>query len=119
MRTLWINTETMEHVFSDHAWDTTGNVPVWITCNHVLTVGYRATYTWNTATGYVGHDASIVYALPAPASDEDPQPLRMAQRNDGYGTSERHPRMNNSTGSASSNPDNSTRVFGGGESSYR
>jgi hypothetical protein len=121
MRLLWINTHTGEHVFAEHPMERDSNgVPYSMVPNVTLSVGFRSTYAWENLPGSVGgHAAEVVYALPAPLDDEEPQPLRMGLRNDGYGTSEKHPRMNNSVGSASSNPDNSSRVFGGGESAYR
>jgi len=118
MRTLWLNTVTMEHTFSAHATVPGPNSTTIPICpNNCLSAGFDSTYTWvGSVNGVAGE---IVYALPAPVSDDEPQPLRMALRNDGYGTSEKHPRMHDSVGAASSNPDNSSRVFGGGESSYR
>jgi hypothetical protein len=119
MKMLWLNTETNEHAFApEHATYTAAGLIYHYAPNWCLATGFKSTYSSRHGISISGFTGTAVWAVPAPPGD-DVVPMRMSLRNDGYGASEKHPRMNNSNGNASSNPDNSSRVYGHGRNAYR
>lgn len=120
MKALWINPQTQEHTFADkHTTIIASDGSIYrYTPNWCIACGLGSTFATRVSISFVANAGTAIWAVPAPPGG-DVVPMRMAQRDDGYGTFEKHARMNHTSQETSSNPENSTRVVGSGSTSYR
>lgn len=95
--------------------------------DYIYAIGYAATYAegnfvynfWNTTWNGWDYVLTRKAWMWAPAIDQATiQPVRMTNRDDGVGTGENHPRLQNTDGSKASSVAG-TKIMGNGDGTYR
>jgi hypothetical protein len=105
---IWVNSDTNESVVSSPIPDYLPYSGAFNT-RGIAQVGYQWT---------VYFDDYRVHIFNCVTGDVVIYPLRMSQRNDTYGVTQRSPRMDRSGGAGSSSPYTSNRLYGNGDTSY-